>query len=51
MTQITNVLMILIFTLVFSVVTVFLTIFIDKILDIHTIISNIPRVIAYNNPY
>lgn len=47
MTQITNVLLMLIFTIIFSIIATFLTIFLDKILDIHSLVTSIPRIIIY----
>jgi hypothetical protein len=48
MTQITNVLLMLIFTIFLSIIATFLTIIIDKIFDIHTLVTNIPRLITYS---
>jgi hypothetical protein len=48
MTQITNVLLILIVTVVFSITASLLTVFIDKVLDIRSIVKSIPRLITYN---
>jgi hypothetical protein len=48
MTQITNVLLILIVTVVFSITVSLLTVFIDKVLDIRSIVKSIPRLITYN---
>jgi hypothetical protein len=48
MTQITNVLLILIVTVVFSITASLLTVFMDKVLDIRSIVKSIPRLITYN---
>jgi hypothetical protein len=48
LTQITNVLLILIVTVVFSITASLLTVFIDKVLDIRSIVKSIPRLITYN---
>ncbi len=48
MTQVSNVLFILIATILFSVIATILTIFLDNIIDIRALIKNIPRLILYN---
>ncbi len=48
MTQITNVLLILIVTVVFSITASLLTVFMDKVLDIRSFVKSIPRLITYN---
>jgi hypothetical protein len=48
MTQVTNVLFILIVTVLFSVIATFFLIFLDNIVDIRAFISNIPRLFVYN---
>jgi hypothetical protein len=47
MTQITNVLLILIVTVFFSITASILTVFIDKVLDVHSIVKSIPRFVVY----
>jgi hypothetical protein len=47
MTQITNVLLILIVTVVFSITASFLTVLLDKVVDIRSIVKSIPRFIIY----
>ena len=47
MTQITNVLLMLAFTIFFSIIAVFFTIFIDKIIDIHKLVDGIPKISVY----
>ena len=49
MTQTTNVLLILMVTVVFSIVASFLTVFIDRVLDIRSVVTSIPRFIFYNH--
>lgn len=48
MTQITNVLLMLAFTVFFSFIAVFFTIFIDKIIDVDKLVDSIPKIIMYH---
>ncbi len=48
MTQITNVMFILLVTVVFSITASFLTVLLDRVVDIRSIVESIPRFIVYH---
>jgi hypothetical protein len=47
MTQINNVLLFVLISFLLSIGTTFLTIFIDKIVDLHALIKNIPLMLNF----
>jgi hypothetical protein len=49
MTQITNVLLLVVITFILSIGATFLTIFIDHVVDLHALVKKIPLILNYND--